>query len=305
MDTTPSTLLPPPKLIKRLPSQELTGIVHHYEFFTAGKEYPEKGFLALFPSFDNGLIFNFYPDKQVKITSRYFEGQAMPPDCFFPSVSVPAYNTNIKDGSGIRVIFYPGVMANLYDVSLKPLNNTIVESRYVLDKELVFLHEQLQGLEGLVSRVQLIEGYLLRKLGSMDQKKLSFPAKKNLFEPLSRFFKERGYHVKANNIAKEFGWVSRNFNRHLNKEIGFSFDTFRRVHRFSRILQRLQKYPYVSLTKLTYRFEYADQSHFVKDFKRMTDHTPSELLKSIKRGMALFDVRKSQDDYDSNMFYDS
>ena len=301
----PVALLPPPKPDVRLPSAALKGIVHHYEYFSAGKEYPPNSALLLMPSFDSGLIFNFSADKQVHVKSKYFEAYPMPPDCFYPTVSVPAYNTNIRDSRGIRVIFYPGVMANIYNTSLKPLNNSIIESRYALDKELYFLHEHLQEIDSFDNQVKAIEKYLQRKLAAMDSRKPSNPAENSLFIPLSRFFEERGYQVKADEIAKEFGWVSRNFNRHLNREIGFSFDTFRRVHRFARILKCLQVNPGVRLTELAYQFEYTDQAHFIKDFKRMTDHTPGELLKTIKKGMGLLEVTKSQYDYEGNMFYDA
>jgi AraC-like DNA-binding protein len=46
--------------------------------------------------------------------------------------------------------------------------------------------------------------------------------------------------------------------------------------------------PEQSLTTLAYKHGYADQAHFVRDFKEFADRTPSEFAREMRSIQAIF-----------------
>lgn len=79
-------------------------------------------------------------------------------------------------------------------------------------------------------------------------------------------------------LAELGGTTLRTMDRLFRRYIGVSPKTFSRVMRFQRGLNRLKFDPAVSLGTIAAECGYADQSHFVREFKRFTGVAPSQQL---------------------------
>lgn len=73
--------------------------------------------------------------------------------------------------------------------------------------------------------------------------------------------------------------TERTLERHFLKEIGVTAKQFAKIIQFSSALQQMTDTDYVSLTEIGYDSGFADQSHFIRSFKRFTGKTPKEYLK--------------------------
>ena len=265
------------------PSPNLKEIIQRYEFHSISDEHPLEREFALLPNFDTGLIFAFFRYEPFLLKNEDFFGAKTPEVSIPPPHSKYGYNYGARGMEVIRVIFHPGVMAMLYNTPMDQYENTYANAYDLIDKDLYIMYEHLAGLLTHISQIRVIEQYLFDRVALLSNSKRALSTGSRLFKPLCDLFDKRGYNNRASDIAGEFGWGARNFNRHLNGKIGFSFDTFRRIHRFSSITQYLKQNPSAKLVELAHRFDYADQSHFNKEFKQLSGMNPSQFIQGIKQ----------------------
>ncbi|MEM7374876.1 MAG: helix-turn-helix domain-containing protein [Bacteroidota bacterium] len=73
----------------------------------------------------------------------------------------------------------------------------------------------------------------------------------------------------------------RTFERHFAREIGVTPKQFARIIQFNFSLNQLTEADYLSLTDIGYESGFADQSHFIRTFKRFTGKTPKEFQRQL------------------------
>jgi len=86
----------------------------------------------------------------------------------------------------------------------------------------------------------------------------------------------RGGQVRVEELADAFGVHVRSLERLFRDELGLSPKRLARLVRFRRVLARLTRRDYPSLTDLAYACGYADQSHLIHDFKELTGRVPGD-----------------------------
>jgi AraC-like DNA-binding protein len=89
-------------------------------------------------------------------------------------------------------------------------------------------------------------------------------------------------------LAERCGLSERQLQRAFRDTIGTSPKALARVIRFEEIRRRLMFDPDQSLTALAHEFGYADQSHFIHDFKELADRTPGEFADQVRAIRRLF-----------------
>lgn len=80
----------------------------------------------------------------------------------------------------------------------------------------------------------------------------------------------------------------RQLQRQFDETTGISPKALGRAIRFESIHERLMFDPNANLTDLAYEFGYADQAHFIKDFKALTDKTPGEFALEMQQLKNIF-----------------
>lgn len=73
----------------------------------------------------------------------------------------------------------------------------------------------------------------------------------------------------------------RTLERHFLNEIGVTAKQFARIVQFNSSINQLTEKEYLNLTEVGYSSGYADQSHFIRAFKRYTGKTPKEFQNQI------------------------
>ncbi len=81
-------------------------------------------------------------------------------------------------------------------------------------------------------------------------------------------------------IALKLGYNLKTFQRHFKKHLGSSPVEYRRIYRFrNSIASKLDDYQLKTLTDITYEGGYYDQSYFIKEFRKLTNHNPKDFFK--------------------------
>ena len=85
-------------------------------------------------------------------------------------------------------------------------------------------------------------------------------------------------------IATNVGLTLKTFQRHFNKHMGCSPIEYRRICRFRNSLtSKLNSSELKNLTDITYEEGYYDQSYFIKEFRKLTNHNPKDFFKSTSK----------------------
>ena len=181
----------------------------------------------------------------------------------------------------------------------------LVATRFYAWGALSFLADQARGLNNLSARlgrewddlatrieplvrgndydaaVAIVEDHLIERLltARVDLKKIQSAAKM-LYLQKGRF--------RVAELAEHCNLSTRQLQRQFQDVVGVSAKTLARSIRFEQVRKQLMLDPDQSLTALAYEHGYADQAHFIRDFKEFADRTPSEFAREMRSIQAIF-----------------
>jgi len=82
-------------------------------------------------------------------------------------------------------------------------------------------------------------------------------------------------HIQIKELADNIGWSERQINRYFHQKLGISLKTYCNILRFQASL------PYIQQGKLAPQFDnFTDQSHFIKEIKKLAGVSPKTLFKN-------------------------
>jgi AraC-like DNA-binding protein len=93
-------------------------------------------------------------------------------------------------------------------------------------------------------------------------------------------------------LAERCNLSSRQLQRRFQDTVGVSPKGLARAIRFEEIRKRLMFDPDQSLTALAHEYGYADQAHFIRDFREFADRTPGEFAREMR---AIQDIFRDHD----------
>lgn len=88
--------------------------------------------------------------------------------------------------------------------------------------------------------------------------------------------------LKIDEIAKKYNFTRQHINILFSKNVGKTPSEYRKTHRFRNAL--INKNESKNLTTLSHQNLFFDQSHFMKDFKKLTGERPKEFFKNVDTG---------------------
>jgi AraC-like DNA-binding protein len=86
--------------------------------------------------------------------------------------------------------------------------------------------------------------------------------------------------VRVSAILKELHISERTLERYFKQYVGVSPQKFIRICRFQAAFQQIQSFDYEKLTDIAYDLGYADQAHFIREFKAFFGTAPLQLQKN-------------------------
>lgn len=108
-----------------------------------------------------------------------------------------------------------------------------------------------------------------QKIQSLIPKEID-PRKKKL----SRLIYETNGTITVHELSENIGWSSRQINRYFNQQFGVSLKVYCNIIRFRASLEHIAK------GQLFPELNFSDQTHFIKEIKKITGFVPKELFKN-------------------------
>ena len=125
------------------------------------------------------------------------------------------------------------------------------------------------------NKIEALELFLLSKLKTSEvlQEMLKI---NHLFDP-------QLFDYSIEEIAEQSNLNLKTFQRHFTKHFACSPSEYKRIIRFRNSLNsKLLSKEFKSLTSLSYENNYCDQSHFIKEFKKLTYLNPKDFFNKIE-----------------------
>jgi AraC-like DNA-binding protein len=223
---------------------------------------------TVFPSGCMEIIFNLGSGNwQVQNGDEFVTN---PPVELWGQLSTPLPVRSVGCNTMLGVRLYPHAAASILPDKASMFNNQVVDYRDVAATSTNNLHTQLQETRSWNKRISLLETYLLQQLEGAG-KRLS---KVSLINDLMRDLRQQEVYDTIEIIASRYGISARYMQQLFLQYTGLTPKLYSQIARFQHSLQLVAN-RHTSLTDIAYECGYADQSHFIKEFKAFTGSTPS------------------------------
>ena len=180
------------------------------------------------------------------------------------------------DGPYKLVVFqlYPFATRLLLNINPSEINDACYDLKEVENIDTEGTIDQLEAADTL-DQVKLISNYLLQLIQNT-----SINPDNSIKLAVSTIIKSKGL-IQIKDLREQLFITERTFERKFNKEIGVTPKQFAKIIQFSFSLNHLQESDYTNLTNIAYENGFADQSHFIRSFKRYAGGTPKEILSRL------------------------
>lgn len=159
----------------------------------------------------------------------------------------------------------------LFRKSMAEMSNQGLETPGLLGKEGDFLGERLAECREDLSRVKLMDEFLLHQLAG------AHPKRDFMDEALFQI-RASGGSLRLSSLAEDLQISLRTLQRKFKDRVGISPKSFARIVRFNRIIRSIPNQESPDWYDLVFQGGYYDQMHFIKEFKQYTGKTPENYL---------------------------
>lgn len=193
--------------------------------------------------------------------------------CFSVSgqVNFPALIQSWSDVETIVVVFYPHTISPIFNIPVSAFYNQEIDGYSLGDKNLNLLADDILNADDSREAIKIIEKHLLSRLsetGIYNYKRVGVSLKHLLLNT----------DIRVEEMAQIACLSRKQFERVFFNSVGMNPKEYSKVARFQKSLWLMQR-GVRDFADIAYTCGYSDQSHFIRDCRRYSGQTPSELLK--------------------------
>lgn len=259
------------------PCKELQPYVRYYWVFKSNQSLNTLTFPIGCPQ----IIFH-------KQTPLYIPelGTAQPEFTISGQVNYPSHLYADGNVEMIVVVFQPYTLKAFLNLPISLFHHQEVSGYDLENKHLNQLAAQIFDCENTSLCISLIEQWLLSRIAGALTLKTAYELKRTV-AALKQLFVMPSTSVTE--LASTACLSKKQFERLFNELVGANPKEYARIVRFQKSLKLLQHGSEdTSLAQLAYQCGYADQSHFIREFRRFSGYTPLSLLNVCKPYSDLF-----------------
>lgn len=154
--------------------------------------------------------------------------------------------------------------------SVESLTEKVIAAENIFGQEILDLHAKILPLVTSEEKFKVAENWLEQRF---DEKQTP---SKNFQNILNQLQKEPATNFST--IIKNYPNSQKHLIDQFKKYVGLTPKYYQRILRFNEILQKIQQKKNISWTEIAYSCGYADQSHFIKEFKYFSGFNPQEFI---------------------------
>jgi AraC-like DNA-binding protein len=255
-------------LTRAQPSAELARLVHEY--------WEVQGRLS---PFREAILPNGYVEVMINLgpAHRVFEGagSGMWEQAWFSGVQERSIFIESLDGTHlVSVRMHPLAATELFGLAAPGAANSIVELETLVGADAVDLRAKLLAADSPSARFVILEMFL-RERRTPDTTVPEF-----VREAATRLEQTHG-DLRVAALHEELDVSRKHLAVSFNRYVGVSAKSYARIQRFIWTVDRLRSATAVEWSRLAAEAGYSDQSHLVRDFRRVGAASPTEYLRRM------------------------
>lgn len=175
----------------------------------------------------------------------------------------------------VCIRLYPFTVRILLGVDPKVLNDDCYDLMLVENIDTQRTLEKLRQTEEESNIVEILADYFTELLQNA-----SINPDYRIKLAINLILKSNGI-ISIKELRDQLSVNERTLERHFLKEIGVTPKQFAKIIQFNSSMEQMTEADYVNLTDISYDRGFADQSHFIRSFKRYAGKTPREFQKQL------------------------
>ncbi len=211
------------------------------------------------------------------IHTGYINGKQVEfPEAFLGGIHVEPILFKLAGSTGMfGISCQPEAIYSLFKRPIGELVDSFAEIHSFFGKRIGDLVGKIQAAPSNEHRVQIAVAFFRQQVAMQKQQDRFY-----FLEAMQYIRKETGQQS-VDDVCGQVFVGKRQLQRTFQDNIGISPKMYGRIVRFKSAYDFVQNNPKVSWTEISHHFGYADQSHFIRDFKTFTGKKPS----SFKSGL--------------------
>jgi AraC-like DNA-binding protein len=262
-----------------LPSAPLKPYIKCYYLFESYEDLEYQD--TVFPSGTVEVIFNL--GEGIWESSGQNNFSRTPPIELWGQLTQPLAIQSKGKHTMLGIRFLTHAAAYLFRNEIGTFNNQVSDLGAIMGAPIRGLHAQLLETRDLPERLELVEGFLRKRLAGTEKNHWKIDKVVDLVTRIKKSSAENT----LTQIAASHGITPRYLHKLTYQYTGLSPKALNKIHRFQRSLQLIAKRE-GPLTSIAYDCGYFDQSHFIRDFKSFTGLTPSAYVEKAFPDKQLF-----------------
>mgnify|MGYP000067465090 CR=1 FL=1 len=179
---------------------------------------------------------------------------------------------------GPAILFYitlnPESLLQLFKVPVATMFNDFTDIRNVMGKRVEELTERMYGVQCPETLIAVAEGFLTKRLRDVNMQR-------NYLDDAVGLIRSARGNMSIDELCRQLHVSDRKLQRGFKESFGITPKTYTRIIRFRNAYECIQnpRCAKPSWANLSYNYGYADQAHFIRDFKEFSGEVPSVIHK--------------------------
>lgn len=174
---------------------------------------------------------------------------------------------------GVR--FQPGSLKQFFEFDANDLYDSCIDLKLLSLERSTSLSEQLLNSPSSRDQIDLLIHFLTRRL-----EKTASPDNPIITSAISQIIRYKG-NIPLKAIREKLSVSERTLERKFQAEVGMSPKLFAKICRFRAAWGQMQSNNFQNLSDIAFDNGYADQSHFIRNFKEFAGASPYQFLKPL------------------------
>lgn len=231
---------------------------------------------------DNATSLTLFLNPNPTVTDHFTGNKFSYRITFAGQYSVPVLYTPCEKIRIINVDFLPWGAYSVFGIEQAVLHNVTADATEIFPDLKKMIPQLESHLDDDEYCMKFLETFLLGELQKQTKE-----CDKRIIKACKEIEENNG-NILIKNLCKKAGMSQSGFTKYFSQMIGVTPKLFGRVARFTAVQKFLGENPNAGWNEIVYQFDYFDQNHFIREFKKFTGAVP----KNRREWEALFDPLK-------------
>ncbi len=213
------------------------------------------------------------------IPRNTFNNDTLVPDQTFSEVWISGMHKKYisisahEEAEMLVIQFKAGGAYPFFHFPLHEINEKVIPAAQLLGTEILDLRKDLLAASDAKAKLILAENWLQQRYQAEKAPNATITT---LIEELKKAPSLNGKEL--NRLVQAYPHTQKHLIDQFKKYVGLTPKYYQRILRFNEILAQIHQKEKLSWTQISYDCGYADQSHFIKEFKHFSGFNPEEFI---------------------------